>query len=146
MSTEYREYVAEIEHRLRLVAGTVQRRGRMLLVDYHVTPLQFDALIVLNSDGELTIGDLSNRLYLAYSTTTDLVDRLQKSNYVVRKRCLDDRRIVRVKLLEEGCRMIKLVMAARCSYLDTILSGVDSTARKSILDALECLNMNMADQ
>lgn len=146
MSTEYGDYVVEIEHCLRLVAGTVRRQGRTLLVDYKITPAQFDALIILNAEGELTIGDLSNRLYLAYSSTTDLVDRLETSGYVVRNRGASDRRVVRVKLLDEGYHLIELVLTARRSYLNTILSDVDATARKSILNALECLHMNMAKE
>lgn len=146
MSKEYEEYVVEIEQHLRSVAGSIRRRGRMLLGDYGITPPQFDALIVLDTEGELTIGDLSSRLFLAYSTTTDLVDRLEKSGYVTRHRCSDDRRVVRVNLLSHGSDLIELVLTARRAYLESILSDIDSEKRKTILDSLAYLHMNMANQ
>ena len=34
----------------------------------------------------MTIDELSNRMYLAFSTTTDLVDRMEKNELVVRIR------------------------------------------------------------
>lgn len=86
MAGAFPDEVVEIEQLLRKVAGVVRRRGRMLLEKYSVTPPQFDALMILKNEGELTIGDLSNRLYLAYSTTTDLVDRLERLGYVARRR------------------------------------------------------------
>ncbi|MFB5191075.1 MarR family winged helix-turn-helix transcriptional regulator [Alicyclobacillus fastidiosus] len=146
MSGEYSDYVVEIEHCLRSVAATVRRKGRILLSDYGLTSPQFEALIVLDREGELTIGELSGKLYLAYSTTTDLVDRLEKSNYVTRQRCSDDRRVVRVRLEPQGVTLIEGVLNARRNYLDSVLASVDTHTRKTILDSLELLHMNMANQ
>ena len=47
----------------------------------------------------MTIGDLSNKMYLAFSTTTDLIDRMEKSELVQRIRDEQDRRVVRIHLL-----------------------------------------------
>ncbi|WP_067617486.1 MarR family winged helix-turn-helix transcriptional regulator [Alicyclobacillus acidiphilus] len=145
MST-YGEYVEEIEKSLRLVAGTVRRRGRVLLRSYDITSPQFDALIVLNNEGELTIGELSSKLYLAYSTTTDLVDRLERAGYVARQRDHLDRRVVRVQLREAGVNVIESVLVARRAYLDSVLENVDIESRKNILHSLDLLLMNMGNR
>ncbi|EJY55986.1 transcriptional regulator, MarR family [Alicyclobacillus hesperidum URH17-3-68] len=143
---EFNEYVEEIEKSLRLVAAAVRRKGRVLLREHDITSPQFDALIALNNEGELTIGELSSKLYLAYSTTTDLVDRLEKAGYVCRQRDLVDRRVVRVQLRPPGAQIIEEVLRARRAYLHTILSHVDVSTRKTILEALELLLTNMANQ
>lgn len=145
LSSEYGEFVSEIEQYLRFVAATVRRKGRVLLRDYQITSPQFDALIVLSHEGELTIGELSNKLYLAYSTTTDLVDRLERSEFVTRQRDSVDRRVVRVELRARGASAIEAVLAARRSYLNSILAQVDVATRENILQALELLHMNMAN-
>lgn len=145
MANEYGEYVEQIEKYLRFVAAAVRRRGRVLLQEYGITPPQFDALIVLSNDGDLTIGELSGRLYLAYSTTTDLVDRLERAGFVLRNRDLSDRRVVRVILLETGRDVIEAVLDARRHYLDHILADVDLDTRHNILLALERLHLNMAN-
>lgn len=142
----YHEFVEDIEKSLRLVAAAVRRKGRVLLRDYDITSPQFDALIVLNNEGELTIGELSGKLYLAYSTTTDLVDRLERAGYVARQRDLTDRRVVRVQLRQPGIDMIEAVLAARRAYLDVVLENVDLATRQTILHSLELLLMNMGNR
>ncbi|GMA55936.1 hypothetical protein GCM10025858_04390 [Alicyclobacillus sacchari] len=57
-----------------------------------------------------------------------------------------DRRVVRVQLKPPGAQIIEDVLRARRAYLHTILIHVDVSTRKTILDALELLLTNMANQ
>ncbi|QSO45943.1 MarR family winged helix-turn-helix transcriptional regulator [Alicyclobacillus mengziensis] len=137
------EHVVEIEQQLRQIAGVVRRRGRLLLEQFGITPPQFDALIILDRSGDLTIGELSSRLYLAYSTTTDLVDRLERAGFVVRSRDTADRRVVLVKLQETGHLVIEKVMDARRAYLGGVLESLDESERLQILRVLNLLHERM---
>jgi MarR family transcriptional regulator, organic hydroperoxide resistance regulator len=137
------EHVVEIEQQLRQIAGIVRRRGRALLEQFGITPPQFDALIILDKAGDLTIGELSSRLYLAYSTTTDLVDRLERAGFVVRSRDTADRRVVLVKLQEKGHLVIEKVMDARRLYLGGVLESLDESERWQILKVLSLLHDRM---
>lgn len=92
-----------------------------MLSNYKITPPQFVALQWLFEDGDMTIGELSNKMYLACSTTTDLVDRMEKNLLVERVKDPNDRRVVRIHLLEEGKRIIDEVIKKRQGYLDEIL-------------------------
>lgn len=115
----------------------------MLLEKYSVTPPQFDALMILKNEGELTIGDLSNRLYLAYSTTTDLVDRLERLGYVARRRDESDRRVVRVVMQPAGWDIIERVLDARRAYLASILEPLSEDEKREILRVLALLDRRM---
>lgn len=143
MAGAFPDEVVEIEQLLRKVAGVVRRRGRMLLEKYSVTPPQFDALMILKNEGELTIGDLSNRLYLAYSTTTDLVDRLERLGYVARRRDESDRRVVRVVMQPAGWDIIERVLDARRAYLASILEPLSEDEKREILRVLALLDRRM---
>ena len=136
-------HVVEIEQELRQIAGVVRRRGRSLLEQFGITPPQFDALVILDRAGDLTIGELSNRLYLAYSTTTDLVDRLERAGFVVRSRDTADRRVVLVKLQEKGKQVIERVLDARRAYLGVVLETLDEAERLQILKVLNLLHDRM---
>lgn len=136
-------HVVEIEQELRQIAGVVRRRGRSLLEQFGITPPQFDALVILDRAGDLTIGELSNRLYLAYSTTTDLVDRLERAGFVVRSRDTADRRVVLVKLQEKGKQVIERVLDARRAYLGVVLESLDESERLQILKVLNVLHDRM---
>lgn len=145
MNPNFSEDVVEIEQRLRQIAGVVRRKGRQLLEQYGITSPQFDALVILNRDGDLTIGDLTSRLFSAYSTTTDLVDRLERAEFVARYRDLEDRRVVRVRLQSLGANLIEEVLDARRAYLDSVLLSLDIQQKREILRVLELLTDKMSD-
>ena len=98
--------VATIEKELRYISGIIKQKGREILSNYTITPPQFVALQWLFEEGDMTIGELSNKMFLACSTTTDLIDRMEKSHLVERVKNPSDRRVVRIHLLSEGERII----------------------------------------
>ena len=57
--------VADIEKDLRYISGIIKQKGRELLSNYTITPPQFVALQWLFEDGDMTIGELSNKMFLA---------------------------------------------------------------------------------
>jgi DNA-binding MarR family transcriptional regulator len=115
------DIVANIEKDLRYISGIIKQKGREMLSTYTITPPQFIALQWLFEDGDMTIGELSNKMYLACSTTTDLVDRMEKNLLVERVKNPNDRRVVRIHLLEEGKRIIDEVIKKRQAYLEEVL-------------------------
>ncbi|AST92778.1 MarR family winged helix-turn-helix transcriptional regulator [Sutcliffiella cohnii] len=117
------QLVADIEKSLRYIAALVKQKGREILTNYTITPPQFVALQWLLEEGDMTIGELSNKMYLACSTTTDLVDRMEKNELVQRVKDPNDRRVVRIHLLEEGERIINDVVKKRQDYLQGILEN-----------------------
>jgi MarR family transcriptional regulator, organic hydroperoxide resistance regulator len=118
-----RQVVANIEKSLRYIAAIIKQKGREILSNYTITPPQFVALQWLLEEGDMTIGELSSKMYLAFSTTTDLVDRMEKNNLVMRVKDPNDRRVVRIHLLEEGERIIEEVIKKRQDYLQEVLKN-----------------------
>ncbi|HLO12290.1 MarR family transcriptional regulator [Neobacillus drentensis] len=137
------DVVANIEKDLRYISGIIKQKGREMLGNYKITPPQFVALQWLFEDGDMTIGELSNKMYLACSTTTDLVDRMEKNLLVERVKDPSDRRVVRIHLLEEGKRIIDEVIKKRQVYLEEIL--IDFTSEEILLlqDSLKKLHQEM---
>ena len=70
----YAPYVREIDKLIRRVSFVIKCRGRDILNDFDITPPQFNALLLLAEYGDMTIGDLGTKMYLASSTATDLID------------------------------------------------------------------------
>ncbi|WP_052654547.1 MULTISPECIES: MarR family winged helix-turn-helix transcriptional regulator [Planococcus] len=135
--------VAFMEKELRYISGLIKQKGREILNSYTITPPQFVALQWLFEHGDMTIGDLSNKMYLAFSTTTDLVDRMEKNELVVRVREEQDRRVVRIKLLKEGERIIEEVIQKRQDYLETVLEDFSADEVEQFSFLLEKLHTNM---
>jgi MarR family transcriptional regulator, organic hydroperoxide resistance regulator len=127
--------VAESEKSLRYISGIIKQKGREILNQYTITPPQFIALQWLLENGDMTIGELSNKMFLACSTTTDLIDRMEKNKLVVRVKDENDRRVVRIHLLDEGERIIEEVIKKRQLYLSQVLSTF-STEEVTTLERL----------
>ena len=121
--------VIKVERLLRHVAFIIKKRGRDILVDFGITSPQFSALLVLREHPNITMGELCDKLFLACSTATDLVDRMEKNGFLERKRDTQDRRVIRLSMSEMGKRVISEVVAARRRYVSSILEK--SPKRKS---------------
>lgn len=137
------EDVAFLEKELRHISGIIKQRGRQILNSYTITPPQFVALQWLFEIGDMTIGDLSNKMYLAFSTTTDLIDRMERSELVQRVRDEQDRRVVRIHLLKEGERIIEEVIDKRQQYLKDVLKQFDQDEAQALSTLLAKLHLEM---
>ncbi|MEI5905606.1 MarR family transcriptional regulator [Bacillus spongiae] len=123
MTDERMSVVSDIEKDLRYISGIIKQKGREILSQYTITLPQFIGLQWLLEEGDMTIGELSNKMSLACSTTTDLIDRLEKNQLVKRVRAEHDRRVVRIHLQDEGKRIIADVIKKRQQYLQGVLNG-----------------------
>jgi MarR family transcriptional regulator, organic hydroperoxide resistance regulator len=139
------ELVKEIEHLVREISVIIKRKGRDILTNFPITPPQFTALLWLHEEGDMTIGELSQRMYLACSTTTDLVDRMEKNGVVERIRDDRDRRVVRIHMLDKGKAIIQDVLAARQAYLAEVLTRFSSDELKELEKYLSLLYQEMKD-
>ncbi|MBY0124006.1 MarR family transcriptional regulator [Bacillus sp. S/N-304-OC-R1] len=135
--------VAVIEKELRYISGIIKQKGREILSNYKITPPQFVALQWLFEEGDMTIGELSNKMYLAFSTTTDLVDRMEKNNLVKRVKDPNDRRVVRIHLLEEGERIIDECIKKRQLYLKEVLVNFTDDEVQLLKNNLTRLHQDM---
>ncbi|MBB6215651.1 DNA-binding MarR family transcriptional regulator [Anaerosolibacter carboniphilus] len=137
---KFPQNIVEIERLLRWVCTSIKRKGREILSDFEITPPQFDALVQLIKNGDLTIGELSNRMFLACSTITDLIDRMEKNGLVERVRDMKDRRVVRIRVLDKGNRLMDEVLDARRMYLGNVLADVTEEHKNELISALKLIH------
>ena len=139
------ENVVSIERHLRKVDYIIRLKGRKILNDFNITVPQFTALQILISNGELTIGELSQKMALACSTITDLIDRMEKSELVIREKDEKDKRVVRIEVLPVGYEIVEKVLDERVRFLETKMAGL-TVEEKIVLDkGLETLYNAMKD-
>lgn len=134
------ERTIRIEENLRRVCYKIKKKGREILNDVDITPPQFEALQYLINDENMTIGELSAKMYLACSTVTDLLDRMERNELVKRVKDENDRRIVRIFVLPKGHELIKLVMENRINYIESIINELDESVINSIDESFKIFN------
>lgn len=134
--------IVELDRLIRHSNSIIKRRGRDILQDFDITPPQFDALLILknNKGNSLTIGELGERMYLACSTATDLIDRMERNGLVERARDANDRRVIRLHVLEKGYQMVEAVLTARKRYLSEALVDVPQADIESMIKTMTQLD------
>ncbi|WP_239732697.1 MarR family transcriptional regulator [Mammaliicoccus sp. P-M55] len=140
------EITKQIEYSLRHIVDRTKLRSRGQLKVYDISPPQFIALQWSNEHQQLTIGELSKRLYLAYSTTTDIIDKLEQKELVLRIQSEEDKRVFHVKLLEKGTALIDEVVYARQSYTEDLLSVMNEEDKIKFNEALEIMLKRMRSE
>lgn len=140
------QQVVEIEELLRSVNTILRKRGRDILGSFEITTPQFDALLVLRDNGELTMGELCAKMFLACSTATDLIDRMERNGLIERVRDTTDRRVIRLRVLAKGNRVIDEVLDARRSYLESIFADLSYEEKERIIQVLDQINHLMTRQ
>ena len=87
---------SEIDSELRAIRELVRRPLEMEIAKGRLTGPQQSAMAALLAAGGLSLKELSARLGLAHSTTSGIIDRLEKSNLVERKVDESDRRTTKI--------------------------------------------------
>jgi DNA-binding MarR family transcriptional regulator len=86
----------EIERDLRAIRGHLRRPLEAEIARGNLTGPQQSAVAALLHAGPMSLKELSGRLGLAHSTTSGIVDRLEKQGLVERKVDEADRRLTRI--------------------------------------------------
>jgi DNA-binding MarR family transcriptional regulator len=128
---------ASIVIALRRVVRALELFSQEVRRDFGLTAPQLWAVKTLARSGPLTTGDLATALLVRQSTTSLLIQRLERRGLVRRVRQRDDRRFVRVELTERGEVLAASAPAAAQGRLLHGLEGMDARRVRRIRRALE---------
>ena len=67
-----------------------------------LTYTQYLVMLVLWEKDQMNVGDLGKKLYLDTGTLTPLLKKMEEHGLILRRRCPDDERCVRVSLTQKG--------------------------------------------
>ena len=126
-----------IEKSLRKLSVQLRLYGREILKEYKLSKIQFIALQWVNDSSGITIGQVAKNLDLAYSTTTDIIDRLEKNGFVRRERSKTDKRLVQVKIEPTGLELIERVIEKRIEFIEEITQDLDLNEKELLTKLLE---------
>lgn len=101
------DYAGNILISLRRIIQSIDKHNKQLDRCCELTVPQVVCLRQLMTDGELAPGKLAQAVYLSQATVTGIIDRLVSKGLVIRERSTVDRRQMRVRLTDRGCRAAK---------------------------------------
>jgi DNA-binding MarR family transcriptional regulator len=113
-----------------------QFRDRSAICCHDVSVTQCHALDALARDGGLSLGDLASRLRLDKSTTSRVVDALERKGYARRGADARDRRGVRVAATARGRALCARIERELIDEAARQLAGTTPTARAAVIAIL----------
>ncbi|MFK7970411.1 MAG: MarR family winged helix-turn-helix transcriptional regulator [Bacteroidia bacterium] len=124
-----KSFVSEY-HRLRVnmlySAHWLEGEIKIVLDPFGVSQKQFNILRILrghNGKVDMSILDLKDRMIVASSDVSRMVERMEKKGLVKRKPCTEDKRVTRVKVSDQGLELLASIDSEK-HKLDAMLHNL----------------------
>ena len=117
----------------KLIRSQVEKNSQK----YGLTMPQLALLKFIASQKVTTLSEVAKHEGLSNSTTCGILDRLEKHNLITRERSTQDRRIVVIKLSEQGEQLKEDVLSSKKELLAGLLTQIEPKARKEFIETME---------
>jgi DNA-binding MarR family transcriptional regulator len=127
---------------IRFTANFLGNFQTHFMAKYGLTMPQFNILRILRgAKGEINVNTVKERMIEKSPNTTRLMDKLIDKGLIVRSRCKEDRRVVYVKITENG---LKLLSEIDENALGTSLNniGLSDEESNTLSDLLDKVRLN----
>lgn len=104
---------------------------------------QLWALSQVQSSPGLTVLELTDKLSLHQSTTSNLVEKLESSGFLRRQRDDQDRRVVRLFVTRQGTKVLKQIPDPASGKLPEVLNRLSSQELTALEIALQSLSREL---
>jgi DNA-binding MarR family transcriptional regulator len=113
-------------------------RFARLFRQHELTPSQYNILRILRGEGApLPILEIADRTVTVVPGITGLIDRLEKSGFVIRERCAKDRRVIYAALTEKGRKTLAAVDEPLQELHQKLIGHLSKAELKQLIRLLE---------
>jgi len=125
--------------KLRIVVRAAQRHSNWIEKQCGVTGAQLWVMQELHEAPGLRVGEVSERLAIHQTTTSNLVDALVKKGYVTKARDAEDQRVVKLVLSEKGEQIIRRAPTPARGLLPESLAKLSDKQLRDLNKSLQTL-------
>ncbi|MEK3889451.1 MarR family winged helix-turn-helix transcriptional regulator [Bacillus sp. FSL K6-3431] len=104
-----------------------------------LNPTEFSVLELIYSKGDQPIQKIGEKVLIASSSITYVVDKLEKKKLIERKPCPKDRRITYAAITNEGTELMSEVFPKHKVAMKEICGGLDSKEKEVLIEQLKKL-------
>jgi DNA-binding MarR family transcriptional regulator len=98
-----------------------------------ITGPQLTVVKLLETVGDISLSELSERIRAQNSTVTGIVDRMEREGLAQRVRSTEDRRVVRIRLTDKGMALAKEVALEPMEILRQALTDLSTGEMHDLL-------------
>lgn len=99
----------------------------------NLTGPQLTVVKILETIGDLSLSELSDKIRSQNSTVTGIIDRMEREGLVQRVRSHEDRRVIRIHLTEKGAKLARDIPVEPMEILRGALGGLTSQETRDFL-------------
>ncbi|MCR1952092.1 MULTISPECIES: MarR family transcriptional regulator [unclassified Clostridium] len=97
---------------------------------------EFGVLEMLYHKGDQPVQKVAEKILVTSGTITYVINKLEKKELVVRRKCEKDKRVFYVSLTEEGKELISDIFPKHKEFLDNLFSELDERTKRELVDNL----------
>ncbi len=116
-----------------------RRLTKTLAAQFGLTGPQLAVVKMLESLGDVSLSELSERIRSQNSTVTGIIDRMQRGGLVLRARSSRDRRVIHIKLTSKGRELARAVPLQPAEILRGALESLSPEDTRALLGILSKL-------
>ncbi|MRG88340.1 MarR family winged helix-turn-helix transcriptional regulator [Salinibacillus xinjiangensis] len=102
---------------------------------------EFSVLELLFHKGEQPIQKIGQKVLLASSSITYVVDKLEKKNYIRRRACPSDRRVTYAGITEEGKQLMEEIFPKHSEAMNDIMGGLTAEEKEHLIEQIKKLGL-----
>lgn len=128
--------------RVARLSRLVEREMKEFLAHFDLEPGEFEVLTTLRRAGAadgLTAGAFLNAALVTAGAITNRIDRMAAKGLVLRVPDRADRRVVRIRLTDQGRERVDSMLAAHMARCATLLEPLDPPTQEAVAGALRTL-------
>ena len=112
---------------------------------YDLNPTEFTVMEVLYNKGAQPIQVIGNKVLLASSSITYVIDQLEKKTYVERKVSENDRRITLVSLTPSGQKFMEEIFPQHSKIIQDLFSELPQEDIEKLSESLKTIGFKAID-
>lgn len=119
--------------------NAIKKRAEEDIRKLGLNPTEFAVLEFIYHKGDQPIQKIGEKVLIASSSITYVVDKLEKKNLLRRKPCLKDRRVIYATITEDGMELMKKVFPSHRQAIKEIMGGLNIEEKSHLIQQLKKL-------
>ena len=119
--------------------NSIKKRVEEDIKSWGLNPTEFAVLELIYSKGDQPIQKIGEKVLIASSSITYVVDKLEKKELIRRKACPEDRRVTFATITQAGIDLMDSVFPQHQLAIKNIVAGLTIDEQKDMIEQLKKL-------
>jgi MarR family transcriptional regulator, 2-MHQ and catechol-resistance regulon repressor len=119
----------------------IEKKTAEHMKNYGLNLTEFGVLELLFHKGDQPIQKIGQKILIASSSITYVVDKLEKKKYVKRVSCPTDRRVTHAAITEEGRVLMEEIFPKHSELMNELMSVLETQEKTTMIEQLKKLGL-----